>query len=93
MKTKYLNPKYDFVFKKIFGSPNSVAILKSLLNAFISHAGLNEIIDLEILNPYQAAKHDKMKDTYVDVKAKDKTGRIFIIEMQMLSVSGFEKRI
>jgi predicted transposase/invertase (TIGR01784 family) len=63
------------------------------LNAFLCHAKLNEIVDLEIRNPYQASMLDKMKDTYVDIKATDSTGRIFIIEMQMLSVAGFEKRI
>ncbi len=33
------------------------------------------------------------QDTYVDVCAKDKTGRSFIIEMQVLNHPGFGKRV
>ncbi len=34
-----------------------------------------------------------MKDTYLDVKAKDESGKSYIIEMQVLNVEGFEQRI
>ena len=34
-----------------------------------------------------------MKDTFVDVKARLKSGKYIIIEMQVLNVKGFEKRI
>ena len=93
----FINPKIDFAFKKIFGSEDSKDILISFLNALI----YNEqpiIHDLEILNPYLAPKIRGVKDTYLDIKAKIKdseTGeqRTVIIEMQVLNVEGFEKRI
>jgi predicted transposase/invertase (TIGR01784 family) len=53
-------------------------------------AALQELI---ILDPYQAPKIQGMKDTYVDVKAKDGHGRWYIIEMQVLNVEGLEQRI
>jgi hypothetical protein len=34
-----------------------------------------------------------VKDTYLDIKAQFSTGETVIIEMQVLNVEGFEKRI
>lgn len=93
----FINPKIDFAFKKIFGSEDSKDILISFLNALIYEA--QPIInDLEILNPYLAPKIRGVKDTYLDIKAKiidsaTNEERTVIIEMQVLNVEGFEKRI
>lgn len=88
----FINPKTDFAFKKIFGSEQSHGILISFLNGIL-YAGQSVIQELEILNPYQAPRIRGVKDTYLDVKAQLKTGETVIIEMQVLNVEGFEKRI
>lgn len=93
----FINPKIDFAFKKIFGSEDSKDILISFLNALIYEAQ-PVIYDLEILNPYLAPKIRGVKDTYLDIKAKitdSATGEqcTVIIEMQVLNIEGFEKRI
>jgi predicted transposase/invertase (TIGR01784 family) len=88
----FINPKTDFAFKKIFGSTESKDILISFLNALL-YQEQPVIIDLEILNPYLAPKIRGVKDTYLDIKAKITGDRIVIIEMQVLNVEGFEKRI
>ncbi|GFE69843.1 Rpn family recombination-promoting nuclease/putative transposase [Chroococcus sp. FPU101] len=88
----FINPKTDFAFKKIFGSEESKDILISFLNALL-YQDHPTIEDLDILNPYLAPRIRGMKDTYLDVKAKLKTGQTVIIEMQVLNVEGFEKRI
>ena len=93
----FINPKIDFAFKKIFGSEDSKDILISFLNALI-YDYQPVITDLEILNPYVAPKIRGLKDSYLDIKAKIidiATGdrRTVIIEMQVLNVEGFEKRI
>lgn len=88
----FINPKTDFAFKKIFGSEQSKDILISFLNGIL-YEGRSTIEDLEILNPYQAPKIRGMKETYVDVKAKITGNKTVIIEMQVLNVEGFEKRI
>jgi len=59
----FINPKIDFVFKKIFGSEDSKDILVSFLNALI-YEEQPVIQDLEILNPYLAPKIRGVKDTY-----------------------------
>jgi len=93
----FINPKIDFAFKKIFGSEDSKDILISFLNALIYEAQ-PVIQDLEILNPYVAPKIRGLKDTYLDIKAniidrQTNEQRTVIIEMQVLNVEGFEKRI
>ncbi|OKH38614.1 transposase [[Phormidium ambiguum] IAM M-71] len=89
---RFINPKTDFAFKKIFGSEQSKDILISFLNALL-YNGNSTIEDLEILNPYLAPKIRGIKDTYLDVKAKITGDKTVIIEMQVLNVEGFEKRI
>lgn len=89
---RFINPKTDFAFKKIFGSEQSKDILISFLNALL-YNGNSTIEDLEILNPYLAPKIRGVKDTYLDVKAKITGDKTVIIEMQVLNLEGFEKRI
>ncbi|MDY7013359.1 MAG: Rpn family recombination-promoting nuclease/putative transposase [Cyanobacteriota bacterium] len=89
---RFINPKTDFAFKKIFGSSESKDILISFLNALI-YDGEPTIEDLEILDPYLSPQFQGLKDTYLDVKAKLNNGTIVIIEMQVLNVESFEKRI
>ncbi|MEW6378219.1 MAG: Rpn family recombination-promoting nuclease/putative transposase [bacterium] len=90
---RFLNPKTDFAFKKIFGSRQSKDILISFINAMLRFSPEHEIINLTIIDPYQAPQIKGMKDTCLDVKARSKDGREIIIEMQVLNVAGFEKRI
>lgn len=67
-------------------------ILISFLNSILydSHPTIK---DLEILNPYLVPKIRGLKDTYLDVKAKITEKKTAIIEMQLLNLEGFEKRI
>lgn len=88
----FINPKTDFAFKKIFGSTTSKDILISFLNAMV-YQGKDTIVDLEILDPYQAPKIKGMKDSFLDVKAVLNDRSTVIIEMQVLNVAGFEKRV
>ena len=88
----FINPRTDFAFKKIFGSEQSHDILISFLNGIL-YSGEATIQDLTIINPYQAPIIKGLKSTYLDIKAKLKTGEMVVIEMQVLNVAGFEKRI
>ena len=88
----FINPKTDFAFKKIFGSEQSRGILTSFLNGIL-YAGDSIIQDLTILDPYQAPRILGIKSSYLDVKARLSNGNWVIIEMQVLNVEGFEKRV
>lgn len=89
---RFINPKTDFAFKKIFGDEQNKDILISFLNAIL-YQGNSAIESLEILNPYQPPKIRGVKDTYLDIRAKLNNEQTVIIEMQVLNVEGFEKRI
>lgn len=89
---RFINPKTDFAFKKIFGSNQSKPILISFLNAMI-YDGNPTIADLEIIDPYLASRVQYLKDSYLDVKARLAGGATVIIEMQVLNVESFAKRV
>jgi len=89
---RFINPKTDYAFKKIFGSTESKDILISFLNALI-YEGNSTIEDLEIINPNLPPKIQGLKDTYLDVKATLNDGTLVIIEMQVLNVQSFGKRV
>lgn len=90
---RFLDVKTDYAFKRVFGSSGSVPVLISFLNAILDYQGEYAIVDLTIVDPYQIPMLQGMKDTYVDVKAVLANGKHVIIEMQVLNVPGFEKRI
>jgi len=90
---RFLDVRTDYAFKKVFGSEGSKEILISFLNAVIDFADDAKISDLTIVDPYQIPLIKGMKDTYVDVKALLSNGSRVIVEMQVLNVEGFEKRI
>ena len=89
---KFISPKTDFAFKKIFGSIHSKNILISFLNAIV-YNNQNIIQSLDIINPYNPGVTNILKDTYLDVKAVLDNGSTVIIEMQVLNVEEFEKRV
>ena len=88
----FINPKTDFAFKKIFGSIDSKDILISFLNALL-YDGQSIIEDLEIIDPYSAPNIPSLKETFLDIKAKISGNKIVIIEMQVLNVVAFDKRV
>ncbi|MCP5105751.1 MAG: Rpn family recombination-promoting nuclease/putative transposase [bacterium] len=91
---KFVDPKNDVAFRKIFGSENKKEILISFLNNILCFAGTDkEIIDITIQNPYQVPKLTGLKETILDIKAVDKRDIHYIIEMQVFHTAAFEKRV
>ncbi|MDJ1171757.1 Rpn family recombination-promoting nuclease/putative transposase, partial [Roseofilum sp. BLCC_M154] len=89
---EFISPKTDFAFKRIFGSQESKDILISFLNALI-YAGNPTIQDLDIIDPYNQGESSGLKDSYLDVKAVLGNGTTVLIEMQVLNVPAFKKRV
>ena len=89
---KFVNPKNDVAFKKIFGSEDKTDILIAFLNAVLGLTGQKAIQAVQILNPYQTPKLETLKMTILDVKATDKRGVTFIVEMQIEHTAGAKKR-
>lgn len=86
---RYLNPKADLTFKKVFGEhPDLVA---SFLNALLPFDSPEERIEhVEYLPSELVPQTPLRKNSIVDVRCKDKRGRQFIVEMQMGMVIGIQ---
>ena len=92
MPTRYLDPKVDLAFKRVFGEHEH--LLRSFLNALLPLPDDGQIESLEYLTPEQVPELPGLfKNSIVDVKCKDARGRTFIVEMQMLWSTSFEQRI
>ncbi len=88
---KYLDPKADLTFKKVFGEhPNLVA---SLLNSLLPLPAGEEIADIEYMSPERVPRTYFGKNSIVDVLCKTKDGRQFIVEMQMFWTADFKDRV
>ncbi len=89
--SRYLDPKTDIVFKKIFGEHPH--LLRSFLNAVLPLPDDGLIDHLEYLLPEQTPAIPPLKHTIVDVKCTDSQGRIFIVEMQLEWTDSFMQRM
>ncbi len=89
---KYLDPKADLTFKKVFGEHPDLVI--SLLNALLPFDKPEEEITwIEYLPPELVPKNPLRKNSIVDVRCRDKRGRQFIVEMQMVWSAEFRQRV
>ena len=89
---QFVNPRNDVAFKKIFGSEDQTEILIGFLNAALDLTGAKAIQSVQILDPYQTPRLQMLKMTILDVRATDKRGVTFIVEMQVENVAGVKKR-
>ena len=80
----------DFAFRKIFGKPGNEICLISLLNAVLQLP--RPVVSVEYLNPFGYQDFETDKLVCVDVKATDASGRVFVIEVQIVVHSSFAKR-
>lgn len=87
---RYLDPKNDIAFKKIFGVHKDLCI--SLLNALLPLAKENEIQSIEYVDSDVLPENPLKKNSVVDVRCKDALGREFLVEMQLYWSKGFKQR-
>ena len=87
---KYLDPKSDLTFKKVFGENKDLMI--SFLNALLPLQPGREVVEIEYLSSELVPDHPEKKDSIVDVRCKDTLGRQFLVEMQMYWTDAFKQR-
>ncbi len=81
MRRTLLNPKIDFVFKKIFGAEEHPEILISFLNAVLKPK--KPIVSVEIKNSDLEKEYIEDKFSRLDVKALTSNKEIINIEIQL----------
>ena len=89
---RFVDPKNDLAFKKIFGDENKKEILISFLNSVLDFKDDKTIVDVSLANPYQVPKIPGLKETILDIKAINQNGDKFIVEMQKKDLGEFDKR-
>lgn len=88
---KYLNPKADLTFKRVFGEHPDLVM--SFLNALLPLKPEESITDIEYLASEMVPDNPLRKNSIVDVRCKDNYGRHFIVEMQMIWSPEFKYRV
>ena len=88
---KYLDPKADLTFKKIFGKHPD--LLMSLLNALLPLERDEQIQSIEYLQSELVPELYEHKNSIVDVLCQDIRGRKFCVEMQMEWTTSFKQRV
>ena len=89
---RFIDPKIDFAFKKIFGSSDSKDILINFLNAILYEAQ-PLIEDLEIIDSQPESPTLGTQETRLDVKATINGDRIALVEIQLINVPSFGNRV
>lgn len=91
--SKYLDPKADLTFKKVFGEHKDLVI--SFLNALLPFESAEEEICevIEYLDPELRPRSPLKKDSVVDLRCRDARNRQFVVEMQMMWTSEFKQRV
>lgn len=88
---KFLDPKNDLAFKRIFGTEKNKDILIHFLNDIFART-TNPIEDVTFLRTIQNPETIGQRVSSVDILCQDERGERFIVEMQVVNEPGFEKR-
>ena len=91
-ESKFLDPKNDVAFKKLFGSEENKDILIHFINDILERKDSNKIQNVTFLSPIQNPDIASKKQSIVDVLCEDVNGVQIIVEMQVSPMHGFEKR-
>jgi len=88
-----IDPKVDYAFKRVYGREENRDVLASILEAVLAGTEFGTITELEILNPFNERDTADDKLSIVDVRARQKSGELFNIEMQLLPFKEMRQRL
>ena len=87
----YADLKNDVVFRKVFGQHPRVLV--GLLNDLLEREGDRAIVHVDYLPSEQAPLLPGLKLSILDVRCRERGGAVFVVEMQVLPVTGFLNRV
>ena len=88
---RYLDPRADLTFKRIFGEHKDLVI--SLLNALLPLDDSHLVKSVEYIPVEMVPNTPLKKNSIVDVRCHDQDGRQFLVEMQMIWSKEFMQRV
>jgi predicted transposase/invertase (TIGR01784 family) len=86
-----IDPKVDFAFKLMLGSPEHPAVTIHFLNAILRLPA--PVTEVEILNPTHGKDRPDDKLVVLDILAQDSHGRRFNVEMQTMRQVDLPRRL
>ena len=92
-RSVFADPRTDFAFHRIFGTEKHKVALIGFLNHILQLDEAHRIKDVTILDAAQRPKVEELKNSIVDVKCIDARGVQYVVEMQVLNVEAFDKRV
>jgi predicted transposase/invertase (TIGR01784 family) len=93
MSTDYIKAYSDIFIKYLFGKEGNEDILLDFINDVLTDEGFPKITELTIKNPFNPKEFPIDKDSYLDIKVIDETGKHYNIEVQSFSEQYFLNRI
>ena len=91
MALKPLSPRYDVVFKRIFG-PDHISVLADLLSTVLDLPA-EEYEDIRLIDPHLLRKHQRDKLGILDLRVTTKSGKVLNVELQVAPQPSIWKRI
>ena len=83
----------DLFARYLLGKNGNEDLLTDLVNSTLREFNLEEVKDLEIIDPYNLSENIDLKESIIDIKAKTKDNQTVIIEIQLCGNIDFLKRI
>ena len=90
--SKFLDPKNDVAFRRIFGTEKNKDILIHFINHILGLQGAEQVKEVTFQPTIQVPEIAAKKESVIDVLCKDAKGVQFIVEMQVAPQEGFIKR-
>ncbi|OWR28181.1 hypothetical protein CDO73_20085 [Saccharibacillus sp. O23] len=87
-----LDPRNDFLFKRIFGSEENRDVLLAFLNRTFTEANRPTLGEIVLLNPYTDQDSPSDKQSIPDILARTVEGELINVEMQLFNRYDMEKR-
>ena len=88
-----IDPKVDYAFKRVYGREENIDVLKSVLEAVLEGTEFSTITELEIINPFNERDTANDKLSVVDIRARQKSGEVFNVEMHLLPSKALRQRL
>ncbi|MDR1335687.1 MAG: Rpn family recombination-promoting nuclease/putative transposase [Tannerella sp.] len=88
---RYLDPKYDLTFKRVFGEHKHLCI--SLINSMLPPDENREAVEIEYVTGEMIPQLDALKYSVMNVRCTDSYGQRFAVKIQMEWTGSFENRV
>ncbi|MEO5366240.1 MAG: Rpn family recombination-promoting nuclease/putative transposase, partial [Magnetococcus sp. WYHC-3] len=69
---KFMDPRIDFAFKKIFGSEDAKDCLISFLESLLGLEGEYRLEEVTLMDPFLAPRLQELKYSILDVRCRDR---------------------